>query len=97
MRLIDADALYELIDGGYDINFDDVPETKKELLRMVNEQETVKAEPSEEQVKEYCRKRNFVLITKELYCHLQYRWANNNGDVGVLSAEQNWNGDPIKR
>ena len=57
----------------------------------------LKAEPSEEQVKEYCRKRNLVLITKELYCHLQYRWANNHDDVGVLSAEQNWNGDPIKR
>lgn len=54
------------------------------------------SEPSEEQVKKYCRKRNLVLITKEMYCHLQYRWANNH-DVGVLSAEQNWNGDPIKR
>lgn len=57
----------------------------------------LKAEPSEEQVKEYCRKRNFVVITKELYYYLQYRWANNNDDVGILSAEQNWNGDPIKR
>lgn len=41
MRLIDADTLYELIDGGYDLDFDEVPETKKELLRMINEQETV--------------------------------------------------------
>ena len=45
MRLIDADALYELIDGGFDLDFDEVPETKRELLRMVDEQETVNAVP----------------------------------------------------
>ena len=45
MRLIDADALHELIDGGYDLNFDEVPETKRELLRMVDNQETIDAVP----------------------------------------------------
>ena len=30
MRLIDADALKELIDGGYDIDFSEVPEPYKE-------------------------------------------------------------------
>lgn len=41
MRLIDADALYELLDGGYDLDFDEVPETKRELLRMISEQPTI--------------------------------------------------------
>lgn len=41
MRLIDADAFRELIDGGYDLNFDDVPNTKKELLRMIDDAPTV--------------------------------------------------------
>ena len=39
-RYIDADALYELIDGGYDVDFDEVPETKKALLAMIDNQET---------------------------------------------------------
>lgn len=43
VRLIDANALHELIDGGYDLNFDEVPETKYELLRMIDEQPTVDA------------------------------------------------------
>lgn len=45
MRLIDADALRELLDGGYDIDLDELPETKTELLRMIDYQETVDAEP----------------------------------------------------
>ena len=40
MRLIDADALKELIDGGYDIDFSEVPETKRELLNMIDYQGT---------------------------------------------------------
>jgi len=40
-RYIDADVLRDLIDGGYDIDFDEVPETKKALLHMVDYQETV--------------------------------------------------------
>lgn len=39
-RYIDADALKELIDGGFDIDFDEVPETKKALLNMIDYQET---------------------------------------------------------
>ena len=45
MRLIDADDLRELLDGGYDIDLDELPETKAELLRMIDYQETVDAEP----------------------------------------------------
>ena len=40
-RLIDADVLFELIDGGYDLDFDEVPETKRELLNMIAYQETI--------------------------------------------------------
>lgn len=40
MRPIDADALKELIDGGFDIDFDEVPETKAALLQMIDEQPT---------------------------------------------------------
>lgn len=40
-RLIDADAFYKLIDGGYDLDFDEVPETKQELLRMIIDAPTV--------------------------------------------------------
>ena len=47
-RLIDADELYKLIDGGYDLDFDEDPETKHGLLRMINERETV-LEASEEE------------------------------------------------
>ncbi len=39
-RYIDADLLKELIDGGFDIDFDEVPETKKALLHMIDYQET---------------------------------------------------------
>ena len=42
-RLIDGDALIELINGGYDLDFEEVPETKRELLRMIMEQPTVDA------------------------------------------------------
>ena len=42
-RYIDADALKELIEGGYDLDFDEVPETKKALLNMIDYQETIDA------------------------------------------------------
>lgn len=44
-RLIDGDALIELINGGYDLDFDEVPETKRELIRMITEQPIVDAVP----------------------------------------------------
>ena len=40
-RLIDADELYDTLDGGYDIDFDEVPETKAELLAMIKRQVTI--------------------------------------------------------
>lgn len=43
-RLIDADALYELLYGGYDLDFDELPETKAALLDMINGQPTIEPE-----------------------------------------------------
>lgn len=40
-RLIDADALNELIDSGDDIDFSETPKTKYALMQMVNEQDTI--------------------------------------------------------
>ena len=40
-RLIDADALCDLIDNGFDLDFDEVPETKRELLRMIADAPTI--------------------------------------------------------
>ena len=40
-RLIDADELYDTLDGGYDLDFDEVPETKAELLAMIKRQVTI--------------------------------------------------------
>ena len=45
IRPIDGNALIELINGGYDLDFDEVPETKRELIRMIMEQPTVDAVP----------------------------------------------------
>jgi hypothetical protein len=45
IRLINGNALIELINGGYDLDFDEVPETKRELIRMIMEQPTVDAVP----------------------------------------------------
>ena len=47
IRPIDGNALIELINGGYDLDFDEVSETKRELLRMIMEQPTVDAVPVE--------------------------------------------------
>ena len=38
MRLIDADALIELIESGFDLQFDKI--TEKALVRMIREQDT---------------------------------------------------------
>ena len=40
-RLIEADELYDTLDGGYDLDFDEVPETKAELLAMIKRQVTI--------------------------------------------------------
>lgn len=39
-RYINADVLRELIDEGYDLDFSELPETKRELLHMIDYQET---------------------------------------------------------
>ena len=86
MRLIDADALHELIDGGYDLNFDEVPETKRELLRMVDNQETIDAVPVVrcKECKLYWKNHNDWMITLDClmsrnddgFCHRGERKDN---------------------
>lgn len=44
-RYIDAELLRELIDFGFDVDFDEVPETKQALLEMIDYQETADVVP----------------------------------------------------
>ncbi len=43
MRLIDADALHELLDNGYDRDFDELLITKQALLNIIDYQDTIDA------------------------------------------------------
>ena len=40
-RLIDADELFQLLDGGYDVDMDELPETKAALLEMIANAPTI--------------------------------------------------------
>ena len=40
-RLIDADVLYETLDGGFDVDMGELPETKAALLEMIASAETI--------------------------------------------------------
>ena len=55
MRLIDADELMQMI-----------PTEEYNARQAIACAPTVDAEPTEEQVKEYCRKRCLVIVTSEL-------------------------------
>lgn len=48
-RLIDADDLFQLLDGGYDVDMDDLPETKAALLEMITNAPTIIPGDKEEQ------------------------------------------------
>ena len=76
MRLIDADALYELIDNGWDIDFSEVPETKAALLEMINQQETVDA----------------VLVTRCKDCILSEKVENNRTLCRLIGMKVDGNG-----
>ena len=69
MRLIDADKAYKSIlkytNNQHGIGI-------KEALNRVP---TVDAEPTEEQVEEYCRKRCLVIVTSELYDEMIAKWS----------------------
>lgn len=40
-RLIDAADLYAVLDGGFDVDLDELPETKAAILSMIQSAETV--------------------------------------------------------
>lgn len=78
MRPIDGNALIELINGGYDLDFDEVPETKRELLRMIMEQPTVEAIPIS-----FIEKR-----IEQLKSHADYEFEANGGYAGGSQYRQ---------
>ena len=45
------------------------------LVRDIENAPTVDAEPTEEQVKEYCRKRCLVIVNSELFNEMKARWS----------------------
>lgn len=62
MRLIDADKLKGFISDTW-------------ILDRIDEQPTVDVEPTEEQVKEYCRKRCLVIVNIEMFNEMTARWS----------------------
>ena len=65
MRLIDADKLKDIIDDTW-------------VLDRIDEQPTIDVEPTWKQVKEYCNKRCFVIMTGEAFDELKAQ-ANRIG------------------
>lgn len=51
-----------------------------ELSEAIDVQPTVEAEPTEEQVKEYCRKRCLVVVSSELFNEMKARWTEATHD-----------------
>ncbi len=64
MRLTDADELMKMI-----------PAEEYNARMAITYAPTVDAEPTEEQVKEYCRKRCLVIVTSELFNEMKARWS----------------------
>lgn len=62
--LIDDYELTRQVERMKDVNRDDV-------IALIARQKPVDAEPTWEQVKEYCRKRDLVLLTYELFAWLK--------------------------
>ena len=79
-RYIDADILRELIDGGYDIDFSEIPETKKALLNMIDYQDTAQPEPHWIPCSERLPK-----IGQEVLVWMHYIDDNHNNDFWFYS------------
>lgn len=45
------------------------------MVEDIKKAPTVDAEPTEEQVKEYCRKRCLVIVNSELFNEMKARWS----------------------
>lgn len=70
MRLIDAEKLMQMIS------------TEEYNARMViANAPTVDAEPTEEQIKDYCRKRGLVVVSGELFNEMKARWSATQKSV----------------
>ena len=72
MRVIDADKLKSYfaptLTGRTEYSAD-------EILLTIMTIPTVEAEPTEEQVKEYCRKRSLVIVSNDLFNEMKARWS----------------------
>lgn len=75
-RLIDADKLKQHYawweNGTAEMT---LAEAKRNFDTIIDVQPTVDAEPTEEQVKEYCRKRCLVIVASELFNEMKARWS----------------------
>lgn len=76
MRLIDADALQ------YSDARDMLPTGQYIPREEIDSLPTVDAEPTEEQVKEYCRKRCLVVVDSALFNEMKARWGRDNTKHG---------------
>lgn len=84
MRLIDVDEIK--LPQGFFEKVDNVPKFYEWLGTLP----TVDAEPTEEQVKEYCRKRNLVVVDSELFNEMKARWSETvkHGHWKPFTTEQ---------
>lgn len=72
MRLIDADALF----GRGAIVFPvEHYESVQKIVDMIRNAPTITAEPTYEQVEEYCRKRCLVVIDAETFAKVRATWS----------------------
>lgn len=70
-RLFDADKVAEAIAWLDEYDF----VIWHDVMECINKVPTVDAEPTEEQVKEYCRKRCLAIVDSELFDEMQARWS----------------------
>lgn len=102
MRLIDADVIIKALDDALDearedgANLMDV--LKMELFKNFNKQiishtPSVDAEPTYEQVIEYCRKRCLIIVTGELFNEMKARLSEEtvkHGQWELSPFDGNW-------
>lgn len=84
-RLIRTDALLKRIDRYHP----DIRDIVKKELRYVP---TVKAEPTEKQVEEYCHKRCLVVVDSELFNEMKARWSEEPVKHGHWVFHEVWEG-----
>ena len=78
MRMIDADALMrefaEFVRASNNSDFADAP-TWNDAVSLVGSAPTIEAEPTYEQLEEYCRKRCLVIVNGALFNEMKSRWS----------------------